>query len=306
MMTIPILGLLGAVMLAPGQDKVNEATQALGKADAVSVELRVVQVGGTTAQVKLALQKPNLARLERAGKVVVADGTILVEFDKTTGTYVKTPQTAASLREALGADEIRPWASALFPDLMSKPTRLPSKGGASVLALDPAGKSTLSVFVDPADGLIRKATLEKGGTTWVVQATSLSLSAPKSLFAFQPPAGSKEISAEERNADKWLTNLADAKALAAKTGKMIFVDFMAEWCGPCKQLEAEVFVTDRFKKLSSKYVFLKIDVDKQEDVAAAYKIEAMPTQMILDAKGAVVKRTVGYGGPEAFFRFIGG
>jgi thiol-disulfide isomerase/thioredoxin len=306
MMTIPILGLLGAALLAPGQDKVNEATLALGKAEALSVELRVVQVGGSTTQLKLAVHKPNQARLETPQRIVVADGATLVEFDKAAGTYMKTPQTDANLREALGGDEIRPWASVLFPDLMTKATRLSSRGGASVLALDPAGKSTLSVFVEPADGLIRKATLEKGGKIWVVQATSLNLSAPKSLFAFQPPAGSREVSAEEQNADKWLTNLADAKALAAKTGKLIFVDFMAEWCGPCKQLEAEVFATDRFKKLSSKYVFVKIDVDKQQDVAAAYKIEAMPTQMILDAKGSVLKKTVGYGGPEAFYRFIGG
>ena len=95
-----------------------------------------------------------------------------------------------------------------------------------------------------------------------------------------------------------------AEQIAANTHRKIFVDFMASWCGPCHMLHDNVLVTDEFKKLSKYFVFVQIDVDQQPSVAAAYEVTAMPTQLVLDAQGTVLGRTVGYGGPEAFYSFI--
>jgi thioredoxin 1 len=54
----------------------------------------------------------------------------------------------------------------------------------------------------------------------------------------------------------------------------IIVDFSATWCGPCRMIGPE------FVKLSNEYenvVFLKVDVDQVESVAASCGISAMPT-----------------------------
>ena len=70
-------------------------------------------------------------------------------------------------------------------------------------------------------------------------------------------------------------------------------------------LDADVLQTERFKDLATKkLVLLRIDVDAQKSIASMYGIEAMPTQMVLDKNGQVVAKTVGYGGPDAFYSFL--
>ncbi|KAH0517158.1 Sushi, von Willebrand factor type A, EGF and pentraxin domain-containing protein 1 [Microtus ochrogaster] len=64
------------------------------------------------------------------------------------------------------------------------------------------------------------------------------------------------------------------EALAAAGDKLVVVDFSATWCGPCKMIKPF------FHSLSEKYssvVFLEIDVDDCQDVAADCEVKCMPT-----------------------------
>ncbi|WP_433403823.1 thioredoxin family protein [Streptomyces sp. CA-146814] len=57
--------------------------------------------------------------------------------------------------------------------------------------------------------------------------------------------------------------------------------FTAVWCGPCK------VITPVLTEMSKEYgnvTFLKVDVDDHEDLAAEYKIEAMPTFVFLQER----------------------
>ncbi|TPX37133.1 hypothetical protein SmJEL517_g01014 [Synchytrium microbalum] len=56
--------------------------------------------------------------------------------------------------------------------------------------------------------------------------------------------------------------------------KVVFVDFFATWCGPCKA------ISPIFEKLSSQFpnaVFIKVDVDEIPDISEEAGIRAMPT-----------------------------
>lgn len=70
----------------------------------------------------------------------------------------------------------------------------------------------------------------------------------------------------------------------------VFVDFWAEWCGPCRVIGPSV--QRLAEEMTGKLTVVKINVDKDPDLAETYGVSAIPTLMLLQ-KGKVVKRWVG-------------
>jgi len=56
--------------------------------------------------------------------------------------------------------------------------------------------------------------------------------------------------------------------------RLVVVDFYATWCGPCKMIAPKL---DEMSKELMDVVFLKVDVDDNEEVASEYSISCMPT-----------------------------
>ena len=90
----------------------------------------------------------------------------------------------------------------------------------------------------------------------------------------------------------WDTILEKAK----KEKKLIFFDAYASWCGPCKQLQKQVFtrkdVGDFFNK---NFVNVKKDMEIGEGpmLASVYPLDAYPTLFFIDGNGKIVKKFVG-------------
>merc|ERR1712008_162070 len=76
--------------------------------------------------------------------------------------------------------------------------------------------------------------------------------------------------------------------LTAAGDKLVVVDFFATWCGPCKMIAP---VLEAMSSSMEDVVFLKVDVDDCEDVAAEYSITAMPTFLFIKSKGKVAALT---------------
>ncbi len=76
---------------------------------------------------------------------------------------------------------------------------------------------------------------------------------------------------------------------AAKDGKAVLVDFFAEWCAACKELEHATFPDPRVRALENKYVFLKIDATEDspelQRLKKKYSVIGLPTLIIYDVKG---------------------
>merc|ERR1712012_1191950 len=71
-------------------------------------------------------------------------------------------------------------------------------------------------------------------------------------------------------------------------GKLVVIDFFATWCGPCKMIAPHL---EEMDKTMDDVVFLKVDVDECEDIAAEYNMTAMPTFIFIKSKAKVADLT---------------
>ncbi len=81
----------------------------------------------------------------------------------------------------------------------------------------------------------------------------------------------------------------------------VFVDFWAEWCGPCRAVSPVV------EELSSEYNgkvdFVKVNVDENNELAQKYNVFSIPTLAIFK-NGEVVSQKMGAATKESFKTMI--
>jgi thiol:disulfide interchange protein DsbD len=89
----------------------------------------------------------------------------------------------------------------------------------------------------------------------------------------------------------------------------VVIDFYADWCLPCKELDEKTFTDTRVIKELDRFVRVKADLTAAEDAATKaltkqYAIVGVPTQVFIDANGQEVAgaRLVGFEPPDAFLK----
>lgn len=87
----------------------------------------------------------------------------------------------------------------------------------------------------------------------------------------------------------WKPYSEEALASALKSGKPVLVDFYADWCGACKELEQLTFTDARIRDISSKFVLIKIDATEDfpglAKLKSEYKVMGLPTMVFFDSTG---------------------
>lgn len=119
------------------------------------------------------------------------------------------------------------------------------------------------------------------------------------LFAFSAMAQNRQIIFETGN-------LASVYEKAKKENKLIFVDAMTTWCGPCKHMAKHVFTNDTVADyFNANFVNLKLDQEKGEgiDFAKKYDVNCFPNLIFLDANGNIIHRQAGSIPSKEFIEF---
>ncbi|MCG6960510.1 thioredoxin fold domain-containing protein [bacterium BMS3Abin03] len=100
-------------------------------------------------------------------------------------------------------------------------------------------------------------------------------------------------------------------AIASFGQKGIIIDFYADWCIPCKELDALTFSDPRVIKLSEEFNTYKADMtksldDEVETLRDKYKIIGVPTVLLLNSKGEEVNRITGFVDADEFLKIMSG
>jgi outer membrane lipoprotein-sorting protein len=232
------------LVVAQGSGALGGHAKALADAQGLSATFTYQWIGGSPATYKIDLAKPGMAKIDRGNELIVADGTSITILDRKANTYYKVPQTSNDLAKYFAEDELAlfaPFFNAKAFDKFAKVTSAGTKNRKGVAMnvveaqVDAKGLKKATYYIDPATSLARQVEymLSDGPEPVRVLVDTkefvLSTETNADRFAFKAPEGSRELSLEEMNSDKWYTNLDEAKEVAKKTKRLLFVDFYADW-----------------------------------------------------------------------------
>ena len=101
-----------------------------------------------------------------------------------------------------------------------------------------------------------------------------------------------------------ITKVSDTKAWeidVVSSPVPVFVDFWAEWCGPCRMVGP--VVEELAVDFDGKIKFVKVNVDEANELASKYNVFSIPTLIILN-KGKVIAQQVGAGSKDMYKNMI--
>ncbi|WP_294913859.1 protein-disulfide reductase DsbD [Sulfuricurvum sp. UBA5598] len=133
------------------------------------------------------------------------------------------------------------------------------------------------------------------------------------LDPFLPVKGavSVETAAQHKTFEK-ITSIEELEAiLADNKGKRVLVDFYADWCTACKELEEKTFSDEAVKTKMDEFVLVKVDLTSNDDAAKAisskYGIFGPPAILFFDENGTRIKSAdvVGFKEPQEFLNHLG-
>lgn len=113
----------------------------------------------------------------------------------------------------------------------------------------------------------------------------------------------------EKESIKWEKYSEEAYNTAISKNQPVILDFYADWCIPCKELDAMTFTDPGVIRAAAEYATFKADLTKSlspevELLRDKFKIIGVPTVIILDASGKEISRITGFLPADEFLKLI--
>jgi len=132
------------------------------------------------------------------------------------------------------------------------------------------------------------------------------------LNPFLPSQGTAVASVPLHNTFERITSIEELDAILAENkGKKVMVDFYADWCSACKELEEKTFSDESVKSAMDGYVLVQVNLTANDDAAKAisskYGIFGPPAILFFDENGKHQKDAdiVGFKEPQEFIKLLG-
>lgn len=133
------------------------------------------------------------------------------------------------------------------------------------------------------------------------------------LDPFLPNKTSAAVNEPSHKTFEKITSIDELDAIMRENaGKPILVDFYADWCTACKELEEKTFSDESVKTAMDKYVLVQVDLTANDEAAKAisskYGIFGPPAILFFDTNGTRIKSAdvIGFKEPREFLDHLEG
>jgi len=130
--------------------------------------------------------------------------------------------------------------------------------------------------------------------------------------------GQQTVVTKKKESVKWEMSFDKAVEKSKKENKPILIFFTgSDWCPPCKQIDRELFHTQKFEDFSERNLVLyKADFPRNRYLVSSdvkkvnsklqyeYRISAFPTVVVINAAGEVLGKKKGAYMPEDYYVFL--
>ena len=127
---------------------------------------------------------------------------------------------------------------------------------------------------------------------------------------WRPLAGLRATEAAPKLPFERVRTLAELEARISAAGRPVLVDYYADWCVACKDMERSTFADDRVRQRLAGWTLLQVDVTANSDddkaLLARFGLFGPPGIVFFDARGVEVPnvRVVGFQSADAFLRTL--
>jgi thiol:disulfide interchange protein DsbD len=102
-----------------------------------------------------------------------------------------------------------------------------------------------------------------------------------------------EVGSKAALKNGWQYYSEELVAKAKSEGRPVIIDFFADWCAACVELDEKTFSTPQFIEATKYMVLLKVDATENfpelADLQKKYEVYGLPTIVFIDRKGEFVK-----------------
>lgn len=115
------------------------------------------------------------------------------------------------------------------------------------------------------------------------------------------------LSTVSQAGEGWYPSFEAAEDAAISRGLPLLIHFHASWCGPCRQMEAQVLSTSQVQgRLRNGIVAVEVDVSQHPDIAQQYGATTVPRDVVVEPGKSYRTLNVGFKSVSAYTALLDG